>query len=106
VIARDQIINGLQVKADEDCVNLIALRQPLGSDLRMIMSLSNIRDRSGADRRRGQKIARMTMQDLRWRQQPAQRQAAARRTADGQTGGRTCCTTALMPWPGWMWKKR
>lgn len=40
VIARDRLINGLQVKADEDCVSLIALRQPLGSDLRMIMSFS------------------------------------------------------------------
>ncbi|HAS87198.1 MAG TPA: phosphate transport system regulator PhoU, partial [Candidatus Competibacteraceae bacterium] len=40
VIARDRIINGLQVKADEDCVSIIALRQPLGSDLRMIMSLA------------------------------------------------------------------
>ncbi|HCK82192.1 MAG TPA: phosphate transport system regulator PhoU, partial [Candidatus Competibacteraceae bacterium] len=30
VIARDRIINGLQVKADEDCVSIIALRQPLG----------------------------------------------------------------------------
>jgi phosphate uptake regulator len=30
VIARDQIINGLQRKADEDSVSMIALRQPLG----------------------------------------------------------------------------
>ncbi|NJM13047.1 MAG: phosphate signaling complex protein PhoU [Synechococcaceae cyanobacterium SM1_2_3] len=62
VIARDQIINGLQRKADEDSVSLIALRQPLGSDLRMIMSLSNIvtdleRIGDGA-----KKIARMTVQ--------------------------------------------
>jgi phosphate transport system protein len=62
VIARDQLINGLQVKADEDCVSLIALRQPLGSDLRMIMSLSNTvtdleRIGDGA-----KKIARMTVQ--------------------------------------------
>lgn len=62
VIARDQIINGLQRKADEDSVSMIALRQPLGSDLRMIMSLSNIvtdleRIGDGA-----KKIARMTVQ--------------------------------------------
>ncbi|MDS4028498.1 MAG: phosphate signaling complex protein PhoU [Candidatus Contendobacter sp.] len=62
VIARDRIINGLQLKADEDCINLIALRQPLGSDLRMIMSLANTvtdleRIGDGA-----KKIARMTLQ--------------------------------------------
>ena len=62
VIARDRLINGLQVKSDEDCVSMIALRQPLGSDLRMIMSLSNTvtdleRIGDGA-----KKIARMTVQ--------------------------------------------
>jgi phosphate transport system protein len=62
VIARDRLINGLQVKADEDCVSLIALRQPLGSDLRMIMSMANTvtdleRIGDGA-----KKIARMTLQ--------------------------------------------
>lgn len=62
VIARDRLINGLQVKADEDCVSLIALRQPLGSDLRTVMSLSNTvtdleRIGDGA-----KKIARMTVQ--------------------------------------------
>ena len=60
-IARDRIINGLQLKADEDCISLIALRQPLGSDLRMIMSLANTvtdleRIGDGA-----KKIARMTL---------------------------------------------
>ena len=61
VISRDQIINGLQVKADEDCVSLIALRQPLGSDLRLIMSLSKIitdLERIGDE---AEKIARMTI---------------------------------------------
>ena len=38
VIARDRLINGLQVKADEDCVSLIALRQPVASDLRSTLS--------------------------------------------------------------------
>jgi len=62
VIARDRLINGLQVKADEDTVSMIALRQPLGSDLRMVMSLSNTvtdleRIGDGA-----KKIARMTLQ--------------------------------------------
>jgi phosphate transport system protein len=61
VVARDQVINGLQVKADEDCVSLIALRQPLGSDLRLIMSLSKIvtdLERIGDE---AEKIARMTI---------------------------------------------
>nr|MCU0808462.1 phosphate transport system regulator PhoU [Candidatus Contendobacter sp.] len=61
VIARDQIINGMQVKVDEDCVNLIALRQPLGSDLRLIISLSKIvtdLERIGDE---AEKIARMTV---------------------------------------------
>ncbi len=60
-VARDQVINGLQVKADEDCVSLIALRQPLGSDLRLIMSLSKIvtdLERIGDE---AEKIARMTI---------------------------------------------
>ncbi|MDS4029939.1 MAG: phosphate signaling complex protein PhoU [Candidatus Competibacter sp.] len=62
VIARDRLINGMQVKSDEDCVSMIALRQPLGSDLRMIMSLANTvtdleRIGDGA-----KKIARMTLQ--------------------------------------------
>ena len=61
VVARDRIINGLQVKADEDCVSIIALRQPLGSDLRMIMSLANTvtdLERIGDS---AKKIARMTL---------------------------------------------
>ncbi len=39
VIARDQLINGLEVKADEASISLVALRQPLASDLRLVMSL-------------------------------------------------------------------
>jgi phosphate transport system protein len=62
VIARDRLINGMQLKADEDCVSIIALRQPVGGDLRMIMSLANTvtdleRIGDGA-----KKIARMTIQ--------------------------------------------
>jgi phosphate transport system protein len=61
-IARDRLINGLQLKTDEDCISLIALRQPVGSDLRMIMSLANTvtdleRIGDGA-----KKIARMALQ--------------------------------------------
>ncbi len=61
VISRDQIINGLQVKVDEDSITLIALRQPVGSDLRLIMSLSKAvtdLERIGDE---AEKIARMTI---------------------------------------------
>jgi len=62
VIARDRLINGLQLKADEDCVSIIALRQPVGGDLRSIRSLAN----TVADLERigdgAKKIARMTIQ--------------------------------------------
>jgi phosphate transport system protein len=62
VIARDRVVNGLQVRADEDSITLIALRQPVGSDLRMVMALFNTvtdleRIGDGA-----KKIARMTVQ--------------------------------------------
>jgi len=62
VIARDRVVNGLQVKADEETIALIALRQPVGSDLRMIMSFFN----TASDLERigdgAKKIARMTVQ--------------------------------------------
>ncbi|MEZ5577908.1 MAG: phosphate signaling complex protein PhoU, partial [Candidatus Competibacteraceae bacterium] len=57
----DQIINGLQVKIDEDTITLIATRQPVGSDLRLIMSLSKAvtdLERIGDE---AEKIARMTI---------------------------------------------
>lgn len=40
VIERDHKINALEVKADEEIANLIALRQPMASDLRMVLALS------------------------------------------------------------------
>ncbi|MFO1423158.1 MAG: phosphate signaling complex protein PhoU [Candidatus Competibacteraceae bacterium] len=62
VIARDRLINGLQLKADEDCVSIIALRQPVGGDLRLVISLAN----TVADLERigdgAKKIARMAIQ--------------------------------------------
>jgi phosphate transport system protein len=39
VIARDQVVNSFEMKADEAAVTLVALRQPLGSDLRLVLSL-------------------------------------------------------------------
>ncbi len=61
VIAQDRAINGMRVQVDEDTINLIALRQPLASDLRLIMSLAN----TATDLERigdgAKKIARMTL---------------------------------------------
>ena len=62
VISRDRLVNGMQLKADEDCITIIALRQPAGGDLRMIISLANTvtdleRIGDGA-----KKIARMAIQ--------------------------------------------
>lgn len=37
---RDQVVNGYDVQADEEAINLLARRQPMGSDLRLIFSLS------------------------------------------------------------------
>ena len=39
IIARDQVVNGLEIKAYEASINLVALRQPLAGDLRLIMSI-------------------------------------------------------------------
>ena len=39
VVARDHVVNFLDVQADEQIVNLLALRQPVGRDLRTILSL-------------------------------------------------------------------
>lgn len=36
VIAHDQVINELELKIEEDCLKLLALEQPLGSDLRLV----------------------------------------------------------------------
>ncbi len=40
VIARDHMVNFIDVQADEQIVNLLARRQPMGRDLRMVISLS------------------------------------------------------------------
>lgn len=42
VIKRDHLINALDVKIDEECVRLIALRQPLARDLRLITTAMKI----------------------------------------------------------------
>ncbi|MFZ4792197.1 MAG: phosphate signaling complex protein PhoU [Candidatus Competibacteraceae bacterium] len=60
VIFRDRMVNGMQAKADEDCI--IALRQPVGGDLRTIMALFNTvteLERIGDGTK---KVARMTIQ--------------------------------------------
>ena len=61
IIARDHVVNFLDVQADEQIVNLLALRQPVGKDLRMILSLG----KSVTDLERigdeAERIARMTI---------------------------------------------
>jgi phosphate transport system protein len=42
VVKRDHLINALDVKIDEECVRLIALRQPMARDLRSITTTMKI----------------------------------------------------------------
>src|SRR3990170_6248464 len=42
VIKRDHMINALEVKVDEECIILIALRQPVAKDLRFITTAMKI----------------------------------------------------------------
>ena len=61
VIVRDQAVNFIDVEADERIVSLLALRQPMGRDLRTILSLGkSVTDleRVGDDAKR---IARMAV---------------------------------------------
>lgn len=62
VVGRDHRVNALEVSIDEECTQLLALRQPMAGDLRMIMVLS----KSVTDLERigdeAQKIARMVIQ--------------------------------------------
>ncbi len=61
VIARDHVVNFMDVQADERSVNLLARRQPMGRDLRTIMSLEKTvtdLERIGDE---AERIARMTI---------------------------------------------
>ena len=61
VVARDHVVNFLDVQADEQIVNLLALRQPVARDLRMILSLGKTvtdLERIGDE---AERIARMTL---------------------------------------------
>jgi len=42
VISRDNAINGLEVEINEECIKLIALRQPMAKDLRFITTAMKI----------------------------------------------------------------
>ena len=42
VIKRDHLVNALDVRIDEECVRLIALRQPMARDLRLITTAMKI----------------------------------------------------------------
>ena len=61
VVERDHAINAMDVKADEEIVNILALRQPVGGDLRLIMSIAKAvtdLERIGDE---AEKIGRMTV---------------------------------------------
>jgi phosphate transport system protein len=61
VIARDHIVNGLEVRIDEEIVSMLALRQPMGGDLRTIVSIAKAvtdLERIGDE---AEKIGRMTV---------------------------------------------
>jgi phosphate transport system protein len=61
VIARDHVVNFMDVQVDERSVNLLARRQPMGRDLRTIMSLEKTvtdLERIGDE---AERIARMTI---------------------------------------------
>jgi phosphate transport system protein len=50
VVKRDHLVNALEVGIDEECVRLIALRQPMARDLRLIttaMKITNDLERMG-----------------------------------------------------------
>ena len=61
VIARDHVVNGYDLRVDEYSIRLVALRQPVAGDLRVIMSIG----KAVADLERigdeAAKIARMTL---------------------------------------------
>lgn len=61
VIARDHVVNGYDQRVDEASIRLVALRQPVAGDLRVIMSIG----KAVADLERigdeAAKIARMTL---------------------------------------------
>ncbi len=61
VVARDHVVNGFDVRADEEVVSLLALRQPMAGDLRMILSMAKTvtdLERIGDE---AEKIARMAV---------------------------------------------
>ena len=61
VIARDHVVNFMDVEADERAVYLLARRQPMGKDLRRIISLEKVvsdLERIGDE---AEKIARMSI---------------------------------------------
>ena len=62
IIARDQLVNSQDMRLDEEIVNFIALRQPMGGDLRMVVSIAKAvtdLERIGDE---AEKIARMAVQ--------------------------------------------
>jgi phosphate transport system protein len=62
VVKRDAIVNEYEVKIDEECIQILAKRQPAASDLRLVMAVSKATtdlERIGDEAR---KIARMAIE--------------------------------------------
>lgn len=62
VVEQDETVNSLDVQLDEEIVNLIALRQPMGGDLRTVVAIAKAvtdLERVGDE---AEKIARMTIE--------------------------------------------
>lgn len=64
VIKADAIVNSLEVEIDEECVRIVARRQPAATDLRLIITISKTIteiERIGDEAKR---MARMTRKDM------------------------------------------
>jgi len=64
VVAADARVNTLEVDIDEECIRIVALRQPAASDLRLVMTVvktTNELERIGDEAKR---IAKMSSEEL------------------------------------------
>jgi phosphate transport system protein len=61
VVANDAVINALEVEIDEECIRIVALRQPAATDLRLVMAVIrtiNDLERMGDEIKRVAKMVR------------------------------------------------
>ena len=64
VVNADSIVNSLEVEIDEECIRIVALRQPAATDLRLVMTVVktiNDLERMGDEAKR---VARMSRKDM------------------------------------------